>query len=85
LRVPFPCFALIFTDRYTLSLAERKLSADRDSRLAGHFLKVATVYVTEERGASSRTLHLGFALDALGADPPYLMELVVCPLNSFTY
>ncbi|MGA2264679.1 MAG: hypothetical protein ABSH28_25025, partial [Acidobacteriota bacterium] len=48
-------------------------SADRDCPFAGYFLKVATVYVTEERGASSRVLHVGFALNALGADPPHLM------------
>ena len=74
LRMPFPCFALVFTDRYSLSMAERKLSAEPNCPIAGHFLKVATVYVTEERLASNRILHLGFALDALGADPPHLIE-----------
>jgi hypothetical protein len=43
LRVPFARFALVFTDRYMLSLAERMLSADPKSLLSAHFLRVATV------------------------------------------
>src|SRR5207244_1024108 len=66
-RVPFPSFALVFTDRYTLSLAERMLSADRASRLGGYLLKVATVYVTEECGKDRRAISLTYAFDALGA------------------
>lgn len=73
LRMPFPCFAVVFTDRAVLSLAERMLSADRRCPLAGHFLRVATVYVTEERLAEERVVRLGLALDALGADPPHLV------------
>ena len=71
-RVPFPSFALVFTDRHTLSLAERMLSADRASRLGGYLLKVATVYVTEECGKDRRAISLTYAFDALGADPPHL-------------
>jgi hypothetical protein len=71
LRVPFASFALAFTDRHTLSLGERLLSLERSS-LAGHFLRVATVYVTEERRAEGRVLHMALGLDALGADPPYV-------------
>jgi hypothetical protein len=74
LRVPFPCFALVFTDRHVLSLCERLLAADATSPLTGHLLRVATVFVTEERTAGARVLHLGLALDALGADPPHLIE-----------
>lgn len=72
-RVPFPCFALVFTDRQTLSLAERMLSKDRECPLAGHFLRVAAVYVIEEHFEGSRVLRVGLALDALGADPPHLV------------
>jgi hypothetical protein len=77
LRVPFPCFAIVFTDRYSLSLAERMLSYDGQCPVAGHFLKAATVYVVEEGSDSSRGLRVGFALDALGADPPYLVAYEV--------
>lgn len=73
LRVPFPSFALVFTDRYVLCLAERMLSADRRCPVAGQFLRVATVFVTEEPLAEQRMLRLGLALDALGADPPHLV------------
>lgn len=74
LRLPFPSFALVFIDRYMLSLAERMLSLVPGCPLAGHFLRVATVYVREEDRASERVLHVCFALDALGADLPYLVE-----------
>lgn len=74
LRSPFAAFALVFTDRYFLSLAERLLSAERKSPLAGHILKVATVYVTEQPESSGRLFKLAFALDALGADPPALVS-----------
>ncbi len=49
LRVPFPSCALVFTDRHVLSLAERMLAGDRSCPLSGQLLRVATVYVTEER------------------------------------
>jgi hypothetical protein len=73
LRSPFVSFALVFTDRNVLSKAERLLSLDKNSPLAGHLLKVVTVYVTEENIASGRVFRLSYALDALGADPPSLM------------
>jgi len=74
LRVPFASFALVFTDRHVLSLAERMLAARRDSSLAGQILKVATVYVTEEHREDARVLDVVFALDALGADLPELVR-----------
>ncbi|MGD9065568.1 MAG: SEC-C metal-binding domain-containing protein [Desulfobacterales bacterium] len=73
LRVPFACFALVFTDRYVLSLAERMLSADPKSPVSGHFLRVATVYLREERHVANRVLRVWFVFDALGADPPHLL------------
>jgi len=79
LRVPFASFALAFTDRHTLSLGERLLSRERSS-LAGHFLRVATVYVTEDRRPEGRTLRVALALDAVGADPPHL-EVHEVPLE----
>ncbi|RPJ58952.1 MAG: hypothetical protein EHM23_15810, partial [Acidobacteria bacterium] len=71
LRAPFPCFALVFSDRYTLSLAERLLARDRQCPIAGYYLKAATIYVIEERLESGRGLGVVFALDTLGADPPH--------------
>jgi hypothetical protein len=72
LRMPFPCFALVFTDRHVLSLAKRMLSADRQCPLAGYMLRVAAVYVTEEHRVSSRVLRIRFAFDTLGADAPHV-------------
>ena len=73
-RVPFPCFALVFTDRHVLSLAERLLAADRESPLAGHFVRVLTVYVSEEQAPDHRVLRLRLAPDTQGADPPGLVD-----------
>jgi hypothetical protein len=80
LRVPFACFALVFTDRYVLSLAERMLSADPKSPVSGHFLRVATVYLREEIHVSNRVLRVWLVFDALGADPPHLLMHEI-PLN----
>ena len=74
LRVPFPSCALVFTDRHVLSLAERMLAGDGTCPLSGQILRVATVYVTEERLGEARTLEICFALDALGADLPHLVH-----------
>ena len=71
LRVPFPAFAVVFTDRCALSLAESLLSADRGCPVAGQILRVATVHVTEEHLEAHRGLRIAFGLDSLGADPPH--------------
>jgi hypothetical protein len=73
LRVPFACFTLVFTDRHVLSLGERMLSTDPKSPLSGHFLRIITVYVREEKHVSNRVLRVWLAFDALGADPPYVV------------
>lgn len=79
LRVPFPSFAIVFTDRRALSLGERLLARQDGCPIAGHFLEAVTVYVTEYVDGSTRTLSLCFAFDALGADLPQLVtqELVL--------
>ena len=50
------------------------LAHERVSRLVGHYLRVATVFVTEQRTGDERTLHVCFAFDALGADLPHLVH-----------
>ena len=72
-RVPFPSFALVFTDRHVLSLLERLVSRDKTSPVAGHFLRVVTVYVTEERSGDERTLDLRVSCDTLGEDLPHVL------------
>ena len=55
LKMPFRSFALVLTDRCTLSLAERLLSINGSTPLAGFILRVLTVYLTETRdGAEAR-------------------------------
>lgn len=73
LRAPFASFALVFTDRYVLCLGERMLSIEPECPLAGHFLRIVTVYVTTEDQDPDRLLRLCFAFDAFGADPPHLV------------
>jgi hypothetical protein len=74
MRVPFPAFALVFTDRRTLSLAERLLASDPDCPIRGYLLRTATVFVVEHEERDGRVLDLGFAFDTTAADPPYLVE-----------
>ena len=74
LRVPFPCFALVFNDRYTLGLAERLLARQPDCHIQGDLLRSATVYVLRERQDQPCALHLGFLFDTGGDDWPYLLR-----------
>ncbi|WP_324954066.1 hypothetical protein [Oligoflexus sp.] len=74
LKLPFPSFAFVFTDRYFLSLAERWLAREADCPLRGYILRVATVYVMEKACGEDRVISLAFAFDALGADLPCLVE-----------
>ena len=81
LRVPFASFALVFTDRDTLGLAERLLSKQASCALRGRILKVLTAYVTESPGEGTRGLRLAFTFDDVSADWPYLLsrDLLVEP------
>ena len=74
LKLPFPCFALVFTDRYTLGLAERLLARDPDCGIQGDLIRSATVYVVREREELPGTLHVGFLFDTGGDDWPYLLR-----------
>lgn len=75
LRAPFASFALVFTDRYALGLAERLLAEDPSARLRGRILSVLTVYVTASAAGDERTdLRLAFAADARDGGWPELVE-----------
>lgn len=71
LGLPFASFALVFTDRATLALGERHL-AGSDSPMAGHILRVLTVFVrgTASEPTGERTIELDFAFDHLGEGVP---------------
>ncbi len=82
LRPPFASFALVFTDRYALGLAERMLSREPPCRLRGRMLSVVTAYVTQLDAPGDATgLRIAFTCDALDGEWPYLLsrELVVKP------
>ena len=74
LRLPFPCFALVFTDRETLGLAEAVARTDPGASVCGLPLRGLTVYATQlptTRGALG--LHLAFLLDADTDTWPWLI------------
>lgn len=81
LRLPFASFALVFTDRYALGLAERSL-ARGDSPLRGKLLRVLTAHVTELRlPGPRRVLHVSFIADAQTQQDPFIFgcNLVLDP------
>ena len=47
LKLPFPCCAFIFTDKYTLELAEKLLYKIDDCNIKGDPLEIFSVYVIE--------------------------------------
>jgi hypothetical protein len=74
LRPPFASFALVFTDRYALGLAERLLAEDPTARLRGRILSVLTVYVTSAVGDDERgEMRVAFAADAHDGGWPQLV------------
>jgi hypothetical protein len=79
LELPFGSFALAFTDRYALGLAERMLAREPSCRIRGHLLEVVTAYVTRLREGEG--IRVALACDLLDPDWPYLVvrELVVRP------
>ena len=74
LRPPFSCFALVFTDRYALGLAERLLAEDPSARLRARILSVLTVYITSTTTEDERIdLRVAFAADANDGGWPTLI------------
>ena len=73
LRSPFACFALVFTDRDTLTVAERLLSKQDPCTHRGRLLQVLTVYVVEFQEAGARGLRLILTFDDLSEDWPFLL------------
>lgn len=85
LKLPFASYALIFTDRLALGVAERVVAADREARLRGRMLQVVTAYVTEvPAGEGARGLRITLASDALDGGWPHAVfrDLHVRPQDS---
>lgn len=80
-RLPFAFFALVFSDRHTLSIAERLLGRRKADPLCGQILRVATAYIHIKEESRQRTLAVTLAVDALGADLPSLVDFEV-PIGS---
>jgi len=82
LKLPYASFALVFTDRFTLEIAERMLSNIPDCAMGGRKLQILTVYVTQAGlPGGSRRVKIAFAFDAFIQQWPYLLvrELKIDP------
>jgi hypothetical protein len=78
LRLPFPCFAVVFTDRTTLATAEALLQVD-GGFLAGQRLQILTVYVKRIPAPDGRRgLSLSMVFDARAGEWPYLLTRDLC-------
>jgi hypothetical protein len=84
-RMPFASFAVVFTDRYALGLAERMLSREPRARLRGRILRSLTVYVTQVIHGDVRHLRVSLGCDADDGQLPSLVvrELVLRPEATF--
>jgi hypothetical protein len=83
LRLPFASFALVFTDRPFLGMVERLIAAEHDTPINGQRLRAVTVYIADapgQRSEGERTIRVTLAIDAIGADWPYLLSRVL-PLD----
>jgi hypothetical protein len=80
LRLPFASFALVFTDRPFLGMVERLLAAEHDTPVNGQRLRAVTVYIADapgQRREGERAVRVTLAIDAIGADWPYLLSRVL--------
>lgn len=85
LRLPFPAFAVAFTDRYALGLVERLISRAAENPERRGLLRVVTVYVLESsQRDDGRNVRLVFVCDALDHRGPYIFrrELWIEPDSS---
>lgn len=72
-RLPFSSYVLVYTDRHTLSVAERALASQRNCPLRGQMLAVVCAYVVE-LGPDSSRIKVGLTFDAFAGQPPHLMN-----------
>lgn len=82
LKLPYASFAFVFTDRFTLEIAERMLSNIPDCTMGGRKLQILTVYVTQAgRPGGPRRVKIAFVFDAFIEQWPYLLvrELEIDP------
>ena len=59
LRLPFASFALVFSDRHFLGIAERMLAIEeKESTVTGQALRNAAVYVRDEAADGGRAIRV---------------------------
>lgn len=74
LRLPFGCFALVFTDRYTLGLAERLLAQTPMAPLRGRLLQTVSAYLKNVTlSGGRRGISVVFTCDADGTTWPTMI------------
>lgn len=73
LRLPFPCFALAFTDRATLELCEALLRLDPVCMLRGQRLHSLTAYVTRIPADEALGIQVSLLCDARAGQWPYIL------------
>ena len=73
-RLPFPSYVLVYTDRHTLSVAERALASNPDCPLRGQMLAVLCAYIAGSLRRTDSRIKVGFAFDAFAGRPPHLMS-----------
>lgn len=73
LRLPFRSYVLVYTDRHTLSIAERALANDAKCPLRGQMLAVLCAYVVAWDPDGSR-IQVGLTFDALAGQLPHLLS-----------
>ncbi|MCP4578238.1 MAG: hypothetical protein GY846_18360 [Deltaproteobacteria bacterium] len=73
LKPPYSSFCLVFTDRFTLEIAERMLSQIPDCPMGGRKLKITSIYVTRILSGETKRLRIVFSFDAFIEQWPYLL------------
>lgn len=74
LRLPFPSFALVFTDPSTLAIGEALLALDGDNTVVGKRLRAFTAYVTRIPASQGGLgLQMTLLFDANTSDWPWLV------------
>lgn len=74
LRLPFPCFALAFTDRATLELGEALLFRDPTCILRNQPLQILTAYVVRLTDQAALGIHVSLLFDARAGKWPYIVS-----------
>jgi hypothetical protein len=74
LKLPFPCCAFLFTDQFTLQLAEKLISEIDNCNIKGELLEILSAYVIEIPSRKDKTiLQVNLLFDAR-KEWPYMLS-----------